>query len=746
MQRVKRIPALVRELGVPRLLSYARYQLIMRSGMIRVLNPATSWEARPLQNWLLPGTPIEPGLYARYHQTHAGKFFWDSIDSVRLALKQIPDDHSLGALAEADAIRAGSYRIFGIPAVPYGFPPDWNSYLPLAEVDKPVAVPAGRHWSLYDLATLPYDVKLIWEPGRFGWVFPLARAYVRSGNDVYYQAFMRLLHSWMEQNPPNCGLHWYTAQAAALRILAVAFALHAFAPVLEQRPQDVQTLVLFLAVHADRIPVSMMYARSQGNNHLLTEAAGLYTVGVLLPDLRKAAAWKRLGRKWLEQGFREQIGADGGYAQHSANYQRLALYTGLWVLRLGEVNAETFSPGLYERLARMSANLRAMQDPVTGQVPNFGANDGAHILPLSSCSQNDFRPVLELADTLLSGRADAPQGCWDETSVWFGFSGRSTLRPPAQTSLGVSERTGEINRPIHAVSLATRDAEDYPRAGMYFMRAQQSWSMLRSVRFKHRPGHSDQMHLDLWWRGENLAMDAGTYLYNGAAPWENGLTGAAVHNTVLVDNREPMQRAGKFLWTNWSEAYLLGRWESAQGSIGICTAEQNGYRSLGVIHRRTVVRVQGSFWLIADDLLPLKTRRDERHVLRLNWLLPDADYQVYDGSITREHAERPFKLAITPADATMRLFRAGVQMHGPVTNQDYSVLGWVSKTYAQKQPAVSVTTEVEAELPFRFISTWQLGDSGTLPPDVSWVAPGKADCALKAIEFCGITWKPESIR
>ena len=33
----------------------------------------------------------------------------------------------------------------------------------------------------------------------------------------------------------------------------------------------------------------------------------------------------------------------------------------------------------------------------------------------------------------------------------------------------------------------------------------------------------DQLHLDLWWRGLNIAQDAGTYLYNADPPWDNPL-------------------------------------------------------------------------------------------------------------------------------------------------------------------------------------------------------------------------------
>ena len=86
-----------------------------------------------------------------------------------------------------------------------------------------------------------------------------------------------------------------------------------------------------VADHAARIPPTLVYARAQNNNHLLSEAAGLYTAGLALPDHPQAAHWRELGWKWLNHAFQRQIAADGTYTQHSTNYHRLMLQAALWV-------------------------------------------------------------------------------------------------------------------------------------------------------------------------------------------------------------------------------------------------------------------------------------------------------------------------------------------------------------------------------------------------------------------------------
>ena len=137
---------------------------------------------------------------------------------------------------------------------------------------------------------------------------------------------------------------------------------------------------------------------------------------------------------------------------------------------------------------------------------------------------------------------------------------------------------------------------DHPRSA--------SWAYLRLANFTSRPGHADQLHLDLWWRGYNLAQDAGTYLYNAPPPWDNALSRTKVHNTLTVDGLDQMTLAGRFLWLDWAQATLI---EQAGGN-GVdhprLTARHDGYRRLGVTHQRSVACLPEGGWLVEDSLLP----------------------------------------------------------------------------------------------------------------------------------------------
>jgi hypothetical protein len=99
-----------------------------------------------------------------------------------------------------------------------------------------------------------------------------------------------------------------------------------------------------------------------------------------------------------------------------------------------------------------------------------------------------------------------------------------------------------------------------------------SWAYLRLAHFKSRPGHADQLHLDLWWRGMNIAMDAGTFSYNNPPPWDNALSTTHVHNTITINGKDQMTRAGQFLWLDWAQAAVVTHDLDLTGRADHCPA------------------------------------------------------------------------------------------------------------------------------------------------------------------------------
>lgn len=577
-------------------------------------------------------------------------------------------------LAEADEIVMGRVRLFGSEPV-----------------DLQLAPPAPlAHWTDYEthrVTTPDIDIKFTWEPARFGWAFVLGRAWHISGDEKYAEAFWRYFETFQSANPPYLGPNWISGQEAGIRLMALVWAAQVFASSIHSTPERRAVLAAATAVHAARIPATLVYARAQNNNHLLTEAAALYTAGLSLPEHPGAARWRALGEQWLAWCLAHQIDAYGEYVQHSANYHRLMLQTALWVRALAtkdtkghegarapEVVSGISCPSWMnpENLALATHWLLSLLDPETGRVPNLGANDGAQIFPLSTRPFDDYRPVAQSAARAFLDYS-LPPGPWDEMALWFGL-------PRDKKQL-------EIPR--------------YPGDHIY---ASHSWGTLRAVRFKSRPSHADQLHFDLWWRGLNIAQDAGTYLYNADPPWDNRLTSTLVHNTVSVDGREQMTRAGRFLYLDWADASSKRHFETGADFVQRSSARTYAYMRLGVRHDRVVTVFNDEHWQVRDELLNavVPGRSPASRVYRLHWLLPDWGWELKTGGeeielcLTSPWGPVSLRLSWQPAqlEPVVSLVRAGEYLYGSGAGDP--VRGWVSPTYAQKTPALSLAIEVES--------------------------------------------------
>jgi hypothetical protein len=413
--------------------------------------------------------------------------------------------------------------------------------------------------------------------------------------------------------------------------------------------------------------------------------------------------------------LQSQIAPDGSYIQNSTNYHRLMLQLGLWVSRLSNAAGQSLPSVSQVSLARATHWLLTLLDRDSGQVPNLGPNDGAYFLPLSSLPFQDYRPVLQAASRAFLNQPAFAPGEWDEMSLWL-ISEK--LLSPETDSQGSQSPTLPVNTQVV-----------HPADGA-------SWAYLRVAKYLDRPGHADQLHLDLWWRGINLARDAGSYLYNAPPPWDNSLAGTACHNTLTIQGQDQMVRAGRFLWLDWAQGQVLSHERSTDGTWERLAAFHDGYRRLGggagVIHRRDV-ETDGFTWNIEDLLLPAHRDKNEKpeagHAAEtttaLHWLLPDWRWEWDPDESTALRLDSPFGRVtllfeircagslLTPP--TFQIVRAGALESGagefPVS------WGWFSPTYGYKEPALSVHLFVTGTLPLTLVTHVLLPPNGETSHD-----------------------------
>ena len=634
----------VQHLGGLAAARYALYQLGVKSGLYRLLTPAaqphsgTGLSARPLALFAAP-PPNFPALLSPAEQK--------------------------ALLTQADDLLAGRFALYGGDSAPLTLIPP----------------PPIRHWSQASSLPASQDIKDLWEPARFGWAFTLVRAYQISADERFPAAFWQAFETFQAHNPPNQGTHWASAQEVALRLMAWVYAASALAGSPHSTPVRLQSLSGAVWDHARRIPPTLLYARAQRNNHLLSEAAGLYTAGRYLQH----APWRARGWAEFQKALLDQIAPDGTYGQHSVNYHRLMLQLALWMHALGTANGESFSPECKERLAAAVRWLLAHVDRSSGQLPNLGHHDGALFLPLAHSPISDYRPTLQAAALAFLGAPAFPPGPWDELALRLGLSSSAPVLPAEAFTSPVVHRLG----------------------------TPWDWALLRAVHFSVRPAHADQLHVDLWHEGHNIALDAGTYRYNTPPPWQNALASAAVHNTLTLNGLEPMRRAGRFLWLDWDQAQIL-----PSASADTLTAEHGAYRALGLRHQRTLQRTP-SGWRIRDELLPLPAALIRPVQAVVHWLLPDLPYTLGESALTLSLPDGPLTIRCwaeddhAPQPLHLRLIRAGEVLSGPAGS--FPNHGWVSPTYAQKRPALSLRLELSSTPPLTLHTEFILPPAASQP-------------------------------
>lgn len=655
--RVRDIVSILGESGLRWAAYRFWYEVQLRYGFRRSLPPVVD-----LQEMLAKSCGLDTGLLQEWlvekWNAESGRFP-EAKDVCLLNSRE-------SILEDAQRILRGEIRFFNARWVHVGHPPDW------LHGQDGVRWPADRHWSaIPDLSPHMGDVKEVWEPSRFGHAFTLCRAYAITGDDVFGETFWSQVDDWVNCNPPELGPNWRCAQEMSLRCLAWIFGLYSFRNSSVTTPERIARLITQLWYHAYHVEKVHWYAAEcVRNNHAISEAVALFTVGTLFPYLPHSKRWQKLGLRWLEHELRWQVYDDGAYVQNSTNYARLVVQLLTWTIAVARANKLTLPVVVMDRARRLLGLLVALQDPSTGRLPNYGPNDGALILPLSSCDYLDYRPALQaLSLALGEGRLYEP-GPWDEEAMWL---------------LG----TAALEQPYSPLRDAWVEGKAFPDGGYYTMRGTSTHAFVRCTTHKHRPAQADMLHLDVWYHGQNLLLDPGTFSYNLRPPWAGYFVGTQAHNTVSVDGKDQMQKGPRFMWMGWTKARCL-EFTSGPGHARF-VGEHYGYRP--VVHRRQVVLVD-DLYVVIDHL---NNEGNTEHTYRLHWLLGDLPMERDQSGAT-----------VTLPGAIAHQIRIEVLCTGDheldwAYGDEESPRGWHSLYYGQRSPVWSLASTVSGKT-VRFVT------------------------------------------
>jgi asparagine synthase (glutamine-hydrolysing) len=646
------------ELGVKGTIARGTWELKTRGGFTR-----------------LPAAPFaEDSSTVEFRIGDGFRLPFANTQGVAEALRAIlpPDTTQRMAFLASEATR-GRILCFGKWMADFGNPIDWHRD-PITENRWH----ADAHWvKALQGSDGRSDVKFAWEAGRFPQAYVLARAAALdpASAPVLAAAFSSQVLSFIGSNPPGTGLHWFSGQEVALRLLSWLFGLHVFGELGLVADSLRNAIGSHLAVSAAHIARHIEYARdSVYNNHLLSEALGLFVAGVLIRGAQ-AEEWKTVGFDLLVEQADRQVYPDGAYIQQSHTYHRVAMELYLFATAFVRANGEEPPRAWLGCMERSLDLLSAHMNDSDGRLPNYGANDGSDPILLSSTDFSDFRPVLQALSIATRNERLFPCGPWDETALWL--FGPRILDLPLRTSRKVSV--------------------SFTYTGYHVLRGEDpaSFCTFRCGSVLDRFSQIDMLHLDVWWRGQNVLVDGGSFLYNGSKSWHNHFLRTGSHNTVQVDSREQMPHVRQFKTLYPTSARLL-KFEETDDWAEL-SGEHYGYRrSEHCVHRRSVLFLKREELCIVVDTIS----GEGTHNARLHWLGGEFPYS-FDSDrclLTLETPQGPF--SVTVLDKT----GAPHSSADVVAGSNDPPRGWLSRYYGDKVPVPSLAASETGSLPIVFVT------------------------------------------
>lgn len=474
-----------------------------------------------------------------------------NIDIVQLDsfLKQLPQKDIDQIICEADDAIVGRISGFSSVLLDYGNPIDWQlNPLTNQRVNERL-----KWYRIPDFDSTRGDIKVIWEISRFSHLVTFARAYLLTQNIKYYEAFSKQIAQWVQANSYSYGANYKCGQECSIRMVNVLLAYAIFKTLDLTTALDEQNVAEIVLGSYKKVLSNFFYAhKCIKNNHTISELMGMI-IGAWCcgEDTRLDQAYR-----WLDTVVREQFTEDGGYTQYSFNYQRLALMDLNIIISLSKQIGKKINKESKQRIIN-SAYVLFQCQATNYDVPNYGSNDGALVFKLTSCGYRDFRAVCNSTFKLLCRKELYVPDKHQEELIWLGEYSNTSIK------------TDIVKQDLYC-----------PQAGVFTLRNRHSMMMVICNDYKKRPGHMDQLHVDMWIDDVNVLCDCGTYSY--ATELGQKLIDSVSHNTITVDNRPQMSVRPPFLLYNWPKRVCVRKTDN---SIQAKVKFHSGY-----IHERIIGR------------------------------------------------------------------------------------------------------------------------------------------------------------
>ncbi len=474
---------------------------------------------------------------------------------VRNLLNYFPEDikkskEVADKLLEGEIYWGGTYQNCG-------FPPKWMEF----KADEEYNEFLNRHFFLFDLGI----------------------AYWCTSDEKYARAYVRLLTDFVDGVAPvdiimyrTNGTAWNPGPWNLLNVgIRAKTWLYSLPFFIDSPSMNGELLIrMFYSLIQSRTVLRYLSPEIWPNydhNHFVMEMQGLFTIGVMLPELSATAGPDaQFAMLQLERAIECQILDDGVQCEETPNYHFGCINWFIEPMLLGELNGYAFSSKYRDRLEKMTRFCTYMIRP-----------DGS-ITPHGDSWPVNRDSVMALCKYSLVN-ISLP---WRVKPDYYVF----LLLGAAMELLKDDNSLGLM--PLNAV---------FPKGGFYFVRT--AWDssalslVIRNGASLSGHTHADHLSMDISAYGGPLLTEPGTISY-AEGEERRYFKSSHAHSTIVIDNNSTKEYISTW---KWRSSPVVGASEFTQDSDGTkITCWHYAYDPIRV--SRTVALHKNRFWVV-DDLI-----------------------------------------------------------------------------------------------------------------------------------------------
>ncbi|MFB0523585.1 MAG: alginate lyase family protein [Candidatus Bathyarchaeia archaeon] len=526
-------------------------------------------------------------------------------------------------IAEADRVLEHIFTLVGHPPQKIGRDMKWN--------EDPVN----------------YDQWAISLNRHYHWI-TLGRAYIQTKDERYAKEFANQLLSWINVMPVQIGKVYIQGldDRPGLAPLSLDAGIRmgetwipAYYYFLHSPSFTVDAHIAMLKVFRDHAIylMDLKHFRSFSNWGTM-ESNGLFHIGVMFPEFKKAETWRKTAMERLYGELENQVYPDGVQIELSTGYHQVSLRNFVCAMQIAQMNDVAMPSDYVEKLEKMyNFNLYA-------SMPN------AKLPGLNDAGEVPIQPSLAEGFKYFPHRKD--------------FQGMAT-----------GGKEGE--RPKF-------NSYAFPYAGYLIMRS--GWDLDdRYLLFDAGPfgdahQHEDKLNIVIYAYGKTHIIDPGNYHYD-SSKWRKHMISSFAHNVVIVDDKG-QHRRGKPRDKRWGTGRAGGtytvskplplKWISQNGFDYAASTYDEGYGSendMTVTHTRSILFVKPDYWIVTDQIIP---KDDKKHKYESLFHLdaPSAEVDRSNGSVVTKN-DGLSNMGILP------LFNSNLNVKVVAGQEEPVLRGWI---------------------------------------------------------------------